>query len=194
MPRGKTNPFPTFQFALLGLLQPGPTYGYELHKQLSDESGIGLIWQVKLSNLYAVLEQLEKKDWLTVTLVPGDTRPGRKVYQITAAGRSAFAEWLDAPVIHPREFRQDFMVKFYFHQSQKPESIATFLRVQLGHCRTWLKNVKTLSSAPASDSGFQKSVIRFRKSQIQSMVDWLEKELEHIERQNPIYEVLNEEK
>src|SRR5512133_2952317 len=123
MTRGKTNPFPMFQFALLGLLLPGATHGYELHKQLSDLNGIGLIWQVKLSNVYAVLEQLLEKGWLTATLLPGDSRPGRKMYQITGPGREAFAEWLGSPVTHPREFRQDFMVKFYFHQILDPDGV-----------------------------------------------------------------------
>ena len=90
MSRGKTNPFPTFQFALLGLLLPGATYGYELHKQLSNQTGIGLIWQVKLSNVYAVLEQLLEKGWLSATLLPGESRPGRKMFQITEHRQGSF--------------------------------------------------------------------------------------------------------
>lgn len=194
MSRGKTNPFPTFQFALLGLLLPGATYGYELHKQLSDQTGIGLIWQVKLSNVYAVLEQLQEKDWLSATLLPGESRPGRKMYHITEPGKVAFAEWLDSPVTHPREFRQDFMVKLYFHQIHNPAGIPAFLRSQLTHCRVWLKNLRKPNVDTASDSGFAVSVMRFRKSQIKSMVDWLEKELNNVENVIPINEVRNEEK
>ena len=194
MSRGKTNPFPTFQFALLGLLLPGATYGYELHKQLSDQTGIGLIWQVKLSNVYAVLEQLEEKGWLTVTLLPGDSRPGRKMYQITNTGKAAYEEWLDSPVTHPREFRQDFMVKLYFHQHQNPAGVPTFLRSQLTHSRVWLKDLRKPNAVSVSDSGFFQSVMRFRKSQIKSMVDWLEKELVNTENAIPINEVSNEEK
>ncbi len=192
MTRGKTNPFPTFQYALLGLLLPGATYGYELYKQISDQSGIGLIWQVKLSNLYAVLDQLEKKGWLTATRVPGDIRPDRKVYRISGNGESAFEEWLDAPVTHPREFRQDFMIKYYF-RSRRRENPAPFLRAQLGHCRMWLQNARKSVKSEAGGLNFGQSVARFRKSQIQSIVDWLEKELERVETQNPIIEVNHEE-
>jgi len=194
MSRGKTNPFPTFQFALLGLLLPGATYGYELHKQLSDQTGIGLIWQVKLSNVYAVLEQLQEKGWLTAMLLPGDTRPGRKMYQITDTGKAAFEEWLDSPVTHPREFRQEFMVKLYFHDTQKPAGVPAFLRSQLTHCRVWLKDLRKPNAVTASDSRFHLSVMQFRKSQIKSMVDWLEKELGKTENAIPINEVRNEEK
>jgi DNA-binding PadR family transcriptional regulator len=186
MTRGKTNPFPHFQYALLGLLLKEPTYGYELHKQLSDPQGIGLVWQVKLPNLYAVLEQLEKKGWLSVSFSPGDTRPGRKMYQLTPDGRVAFEEWVNAPVMHPRDFRQEFMLKFYFFQCNNLEQLPAFLRSQLSHCRIWLKNARSFEAASASSDAYPHSVRHFRVMQIESMVNWLEEELGKIQEKNPI--------
>lgn len=192
MSRGKTNPFPTFQYALLGLLLPGATYGYELHKQLADQQGIGLIWQVKLSNLYAVLTQLEKKEWLTVSLLAGDGRPARKMYQITESGKMAFEEWLNTPVIHPREIHQDFMVKLYFYQTFKPEEVPAFLRAQLSHCRVWLKNTQNLEKNTPPQAGYRHSILQFRKLQIKAMVDWLEKELKDSQNIQPHAKERNE--
>ena len=53
--RGKTNPFPAFEYALLGLLYREPAHGYELHKIIADPAGIGIIWGIKIANLYAQL-------------------------------------------------------------------------------------------------------------------------------------------
>lgn len=192
MTRGKTNPFPTFQYAVLGQLMSGPTYGYELHKLLSNQQGIGLIWKVNLANLYAVLEQLEKKGWLSVSLQPGRSRPGRKMYQLTDSGRGEFEEWLHTPVTHPREIRQDFMIKLHFYQQHFPDQLASLLRGQLSHCRTWLKTAREdLLTAPA-EGQFAQSVYQFRVLQIQSMVDWLEMELQGLQETTSSKEENNE--
>lgn len=192
MSRGKTNPFPEFQYALLGQLMAGPTYGYVLHKQLSNPQGIGLIWQVNLPNLYAVLEQLEKKGWLSVTLQPGDSRPGRKVYQLTGEGRAEFEAWLSTPVTHPRAIRQDFMLKLNYLQVHQPDQVPVLMRTQLSHCRTWLKNARDAVKRASGGESFSQSVYRFRVLQVQAMVDWLEAELREIQEPTSIIEVENE--
>lgn len=192
MTRGKTNPFPEFQYALLGELMSGPTYGYELHKQLSDQQGIGLIWKVTLPNLYAILDQLEQKGWLSVSLEPGNSRPGRKIVQLTGEGRAEFELWLTAPVTHPRAIRQDFMLKLNYLQRHQPDQVLPLMRKQLSHCRTWLKNARDTLTLSPGEERFAQSVYRFRVLQIESMVNWLESELRVIQDHKSINEVDHE--
>lgn len=173
--RGKTNPFTSSEFVLLGLLYQNPTHGYDLHKMITDPEGIGMIWNVKMSNLYAQLDKLETKGYIKGILQPGDTHPNRTEYQITETGRSAFHEWMKSTVIHPRDFRQEFMARYYYMMQFSPELLKDFFNGQLEECKKWLKNTKDAILQDVSCTGFKKSVMEFRVSQIESIVFWLEK-------------------
>ncbi len=50
----------SMEYILLGLVFKQPMYGYEIHQLLSQPEGLGLIWHLKQSQLYALLEKLEK--------------------------------------------------------------------------------------------------------------------------------------
>src|SRR5438093_383044 len=49
----------TVEHALLGFLQQQPMHGYEIYQHLAGLAGLGLVWQVKQSHLYALLDKLE---------------------------------------------------------------------------------------------------------------------------------------
>lgn len=171
--RGNTNPFPSSEFALLGLLYEQPTHGYELHKLITDPEGIGLIWGIKMSNLYAQLDKLETKQLISGILQPGDSRPARKQYHITTEGRSLFESWLRKVVEHPRDFRHEFMIHYFFISRLFPDQVGTYCEAQHKECSRWLENTTHGNQITGSDSRFKKAVMQFRTAQIQSMVNWV---------------------
>jgi DNA-binding PadR family transcriptional regulator len=172
--RGKLNPFVSSEFALLGLLYEKPTHGYELHKQITDPEGIGMIWRIKMSNLYAQLEKLEHRGYITGEMHPGDTHPNRMEYSITKDGKFAFESWLETTVKHPRDFRQDFMARYFYLLKYYPEKVSELVQKQREECRTWLTNTKAQDQAEQPDPGFKKSVVEFRIAQIEAIIKWLE--------------------
>jgi hypothetical protein len=76
-------------------------------------------------------------------------------------------------VQHPRDFRQEFMLRYYFLSRHKPELIYEVCSRQLKECYDWLKNTRAKQEKEEKES-FIRSVIEFRVSQIQSMVEWIE--------------------
>lgn len=172
--RGNINPFTSSEFALLGFLYEKPTHGYDLHKLVTDPNGIGLIWNVKMSNLYAYLDKLDKKGYIHGTMQPGDSHPTRMEYQITEKGRNAFEAWLPSVVQHPRDFRQEFMLRYFFLLKYQPENINTLINKQYEECSVWLANTMALFEKVNEEDQFKKSVIQFRIVQIQSMINWLD--------------------
>jgi PadR family transcriptional regulator AphA len=189
--RGKINPFPSSEFALLGLLYAGPAHGYVLHKLITDPKGIGMIWGIKISNLYAQLEKLEAKGLISGILQPGEDRPARIQYHLTPDGDTAFLTWLSALVHHPRDFRQEFMLRYYFLQKYKPRAIQEVCLTQLSECKIWLKNAKEREKQLKESPDFYCVVYEFRTSQIKSMTDWLEWLLKR-DSKNFMNEVKNE--
>lgn len=171
--RGKTNPFTSSEFALLGLLYEKPTHGYDLHRLITDPDGIGMIWGVKLSNLYAQIDKLEKKGYLEGIQFSEESRPARTEYHITAEGKLAFEEWLTGIVRHPRDFRQEFMLRYFFTLKFKPEKADALCERQKNECLQWLLNTKEAFDKVDPALIFKKNVLQYRTIYIQSIVNWL---------------------
>ena len=70
----------TIELALLGFLHQRPMYGYEIHQCMSDPAGLGQVWNIKQSQLYALMGKLEAEGWLYSELQVQGTRPARKVF------------------------------------------------------------------------------------------------------------------
>jgi DNA-binding PadR family transcriptional regulator len=171
--RGKSNPFPSSEFALLGLLYQGPCHGYELHKKISEINGLGMIWGVKMSNLYAQLDKLEQNGQISSELLANDPHPNRKQYQLTEAGKAALISWLEKPIEHPRDFRQEFMVRYYFLNQFSPEKVNSYLQKQIEECQNWVRNIQDKALLKTRKGTFEYAVLQFRLSQTESMLEWL---------------------
>lgn len=72
------------ELCLLGVLQHGEAYGYELGQRL-EEAGLGAI---KGGTLYPRLAALESAGMIEAHWREGDGGPGRKYYRLTDLGRS----------------------------------------------------------------------------------------------------------
>lgn len=68
----------------LRILLDGPTYGYAIAARLA-EAGLGTI---KGGTLYPLLGRLEEAGYVDVDWRAGEGGPGRKFYQLTAAGEA----------------------------------------------------------------------------------------------------------
>ena len=166
----------TIEWSLLGLLAEQPMHGYELHQRLAEAVGLGLVWRIKQSQLYALLARLEERGYLVSTLEPQEAHPPRKIYALTPAGEAALAAWMQTPVRHGRDFRLEFLAKVYFAQRRGEDALLALLRAQKAACQSWLENLQATAGAhpPAS---YEELVRRFRLGQIQAMLQWLDESI-----------------
>ena len=108
----------TCRFAILGMLCREPMSGYDLRSAI--ERSVGHFWQESYGNLYPTLERMAEER--LVELDPeAHSRGGRlrKVYRVTAKGRTALAEWLRRPVL-PHVERNELLLKLFFGAQVKP--------------------------------------------------------------------------
>ena len=83
---------PSTRHVVLGLLAQRPMSGYDIRRVLG-----GLSWLVdspSFGTLYPGLHTLLESGMVTVEVIPSESRPPRKVYTITDAGREAFQQWV----------------------------------------------------------------------------------------------------
>ena len=164
----------TIEYALLGFLYRQPMHGYEIHQQLLAGDGLGLVWRLKQSQLYALLAKLEQAGYISATLEPQDARPPRKVLQLTVAGREAFLDWLRSPVPQGRQMRMEFMAKLHSARQIEPATAAVLIDGQRDICSDWLASLRDEADALSAERRFEWLVYQFRIGQVEAMVNWLD--------------------
>ncbi|MEF3275509.1 MAG: PadR family transcriptional regulator [Chloroflexus sp.] len=163
----------TIELALLGLLRRQPMHPYELFRQMQQADGLGSIWRLKQSHLYALLDRLEAEGYLCHHFESQGSRPPRKVLSVTAAGETAFATWLVTPVRHGREIRLEFLAKLYFAYREGSAIAVQLLERQIDCCRQWVRDVQSRMVALPNGS-MEWMVLSYRVGQLQATLVWLE--------------------
>ncbi|MEV0699722.1 PadR family transcriptional regulator [Saccharopolyspora sp. NPDC050389] len=85
----------SISLTLLGLLESGPSYGYDL-KRAYDES-FGHAKSLAYGQVYSTLSRLLRDELVEVDGVESGGGPDRKRYSITETGRRRIEEWLSTP-------------------------------------------------------------------------------------------------
>jgi len=104
----------TLEYILLGLILEEPAHGYALYEKLRSTAELSLIWQVKRSKLYYLLDKLETDELLVSSITSQSPYPDRKVYQITNQGIEILEKWMYSPVLSSRYVRLAFLSKLFF--------------------------------------------------------------------------------
>ncbi|NTV75719.1 MAG: PadR family transcriptional regulator [Holophaga sp.] len=162
----------TLELTLLGILDRTPMHGYNLCKAVQALDGFGLIWKIKQSSLYALVDKLEAKGLLSGTLIEGESHPSRKHLQVTPAGRAAFEAWVDSPVDSIRNMRQDFFARLYFARSTGPARARALVRAQREACLAWLEDLRGRLRAGGGDH--LKAVLSHRIHIVEATLAWLD--------------------
>jgi PadR family transcriptional regulator AphA len=175
------------EWALLGLLTQKPMHGYELHRYFTDPSALGQVWYLGLSQMYKLLKDLEAQSYVEATVELQESYPARKVYHITPSGRAAFLQWMEKPVSNTRLIRVEFLAKLFLAQLLGSEMIERVIGIQLETCQAQLTRLQekacpefVLSEVEGPvllignwELTFEHLVFRFRRGQIQAVIDWL---------------------
>ncbi len=164
----------TVEWSLLGFLNREPMHGYEIYRRLSDHEGLGNVWRLKQSQLYALLSKLENRGYLRSVKEPQTGRPDRKVYHLTEEGRTAFQEWIQRPVERGRSFRMEFLAKLYFAREESDAAIRGLLERQRQACKQWMTWQEKRAASVQETRPYEWLVYRFRIGQVQGMLDWLD--------------------
>lgn len=163
------------ELALLGFLRQKPLHGYAIHHRLSDAAGLGPVWQIKLSQLYALLGKLEDAGYISATTELQENKPPRKIFHLTGDGRDAYLAWVQRPVDHGRALRLEFLVKLYFARREGEDAAVHLLAAQRAKCHEWLAAEQEMIHCDvANGRQYSRLVHQFRVGQVQAMLDWLD--------------------
>jgi DNA-binding PadR family transcriptional regulator len=125
----RTRTLTPTEAALLGLLIDCPSSGYDLTKRV--RAGVGYLWGPAKSHLYSTLARLERAGLAASETVPQADRPQKQVFTVTAAGRSAFEDWLETPGYEADPGRNTMLLKLFFGDRADPETTVALVEEYL---------------------------------------------------------------
>ncbi|HLG77158.1 MAG TPA: PadR family transcriptional regulator [Ktedonobacteraceae bacterium] len=163
------------EYVLLGLLKTRSMHGYELFQQVQN-STLGQIVHIEMSQMYALLKKLERLHYIEAQLEPQGLRPPRKIFHLTENGHSVFLDWLAQPVQKPRDIRILFLIKLYFLQRSSPAQMAQLITEQIHACERFLEHLEAQHHdiGPLADAAFfEQVVLSSRIHQTRSLLEWL---------------------
>jgi DNA-binding PadR family transcriptional regulator len=102
------------KYVLLALLARRPRHGYELKSAF--EELLGGTWPLNIGQVYVVLSRMEADGLIECEVVPQESVPDRKVYQLTALGKKELDRWVDVPVPGPIRMRDEVFLKVILNQ------------------------------------------------------------------------------
>ncbi len=140
------------EFVIAGLLNEGPSYGYEIEKKIEDR-GVRNWTPIGFSSIYNILRKLLNAGFATQTsrIVKGKVQ---QVYELTAAGQQALIDQIKR-AIRTVEFQyDDFSIAISNTIGMPSEDIHTLLGQRINklesqmHYLQRLKEEKLISGTP----------------------------------------------
>jgi|GEM_PF-473453 len=96
-------------YGLLSFLSTEPLTGYDLMLKLNQ------IWNTTHSAIYPLLAELEEKKYVAYTIIGQNSKPDKKVYEITELGREVLKAWIASPTDEAVR-KDEMMLKIYCMQ------------------------------------------------------------------------------
>jgi len=107
----------TLVYVVLGFLRIRPMTGYDIKSVF--ERTARYLWNASSSQIYGVLNRLEREGLVETTVEVREGRPARKVARLTALGEELLSRWLGEPVAE-RYMKDDFLAKLFFLGFARP--------------------------------------------------------------------------
>ena len=158
---------------LLALLAKEPAHGYELRSRLQRIFG-EVYPSPNIGQIYVTLQRLERDGLVRSQDVVQSTRPNKRVYGLTEAGRAALAGWIARPGSEPR-IRDDFFMKLALGPIAGAADPLELINRQR---RLYLNQMRSLSSIADSTAPGERIaalLIEGAMLHLQADLDWLER-------------------
>lgn len=163
----------SLEHALLGFLRPRPLHGYEILRRMDDPAGLGLVWTLKPSHLYSLLARLADEGYILSRREQQESRPTRKVFELTRSGEAMYWDWVQSPVARGRELRLDFLAKLFFARREGATIVDRLVERQKAALEDWLAAQRS-HLVESGGRDFEWQVHQFRAGQIEAMLAWLD--------------------
>jgi DNA-binding PadR family transcriptional regulator len=114
------------RYGLLALLGREPMHGYQLRAEF--ERSTGTTWPLNIGQVYSTLSRLSRDGLVEETGLSDE--PGKVVYRLTDAGRTALTTWFTTPVASAEQPRDELAIKIALAMDTPDVDVTEVLRAQ----------------------------------------------------------------
>src|ERR1700722_13754911 len=158
---------------LLALLAKEPAHGYELKLALEQTFGAAYP-SPNIGQIYVTLKRLEADGLVRSQDVEQTTRPNKRVYELTPAGREAVAAWVDEPSDGPR-VRDDFFTKLILAPRAGLADQMELINKQRHHYYRLMRGLNEVQESADRHDTAARLLIEGNLLHLQADLDWLER-------------------
>ena len=156
---------------LLALLAKEPAHGYEL--KLALEQTFGQAYpSPNIGQIYVTLKRLEQDGLVRSEDVEQTTRPNKRVYELTPAGREALRAWVGEPSDGPR-VRDEFFIKLILAPMAGLADRMELMNSQRRHYLGIMRNLTELQAEADPADAPARLLIEGAILHLQADLDWL---------------------
>lgn len=157
--------------ALLALLSKEPAHGYELKHAV--EAEFGELWPpVNVGQIYKTLGRLEADGMVRSAAVAQASRPDKRVFELTAAGRDELLAWIDTPAPAVR-VKDEFFTKLVLASRAKVADPLVLIDRQR---RAYLRQLRAVGELAETASGLAaRLAVEGAALHLQADLKWLER-------------------
>jgi len=158
---------------ILGALMVQPGHGYAIRSYL--ENSLLDIWRIATSQLYNALRKLEEQNLISSRVEAQDTRPDKRTFRITGAGRERFLEWFFSPTDKVRNLRVELLAKLLFLEQLGLDGGAAMIEAQKKTLQDIKKTLEKMRSGmPVS---YDALVVSQKIATVRVWLEWIESEV-----------------
>ena len=176
--------------ALLGLLSMGPMSGYAIRQRI--EESIGNFWSESYGQIYPALKRLVQDGLAELAPEKGHAgRPERKVYRLTAAGRTRLRAWLKTPSTG-RVPRNEMLLKLFFAGQSGTGTARAQVEAFREEVEASLARYGVIQRRFASEYGryadapFWRMTLEYGVAEGRGLLGWCERTLEQLRRMEEV--------
>jgi DNA-binding PadR family transcriptional regulator len=168
---------PDTRYAILGLLERGPSHGYKITKLFGGLLGPG--WEISSGQVYDMLGNLERKGWVKCLTPPG-TPKDSKTYRIMSAGERELAGWRAEHPLRSRAHRETLYLKLVLAGPENAHHVLKDIELERQACLDKLAAYTANACPPPEDASEWETLAREAidedvTTELHGKLEWLEK-------------------
>lgn len=159
---------------VLGLLAIRPQHGYQLLDIFRDPSQLGCVWDLSVSQLYAVLKRLDTQGCIQGREITSPDAPTRTVYSVTERGQNRLHAWLHepCPTASIRNVRVEFLSRLYVARLLNLPTLDIVQR-QKSACRQ--KRHELILQRDTAAAGISFLALDLQIVQLDAILNWIDR-------------------
>lgn len=172
---------------ILGLLNYMDMTGYEIMEVFRDS--LNFFWSAQTSQIYRELQGLEKREWVSKTVVPQQGKPDKNIFTITEEGKKELLRWLadGSSGLSPKT--PILMKVFFMGERSREENIAYFKKLRT-ECEQFLQRLEPVPQYIEAYSNqidekeksiYWQMTVEYGRRNMQMYIDWAQSCIERLE-------------